>query len=206
MQGSRIMKSTIVAVVIAMGILAMPVGASSAKTASNATHSSSGAAVVAGTATGATTTYALNTMQNVPVRGTAAGGRVFHGTVDIVDFRNINGRIMAIGNLTGRLVGPAGAVLGRVTNVRVRMPVTLSDGTNVHTSLSPSAAGACDILHLNLGALNVNLLGLIVHLDPVRLDITAQPGPGNLLGNLLCAVTGLLDNTNVNDVYLLFAF
>jgi len=34
----------------------------------------------------------------------------------------------------------------------------------------------------------------------VRLDITAQPGPGNLLGNLLCAVSGLLDNTGVNDV------
>jgi hypothetical protein len=24
-------------------------------------------------------------------------------------------------------------------------------------------------------------------------DITAEPGPGNLLGNLLCAVVGLLD-------------
>ncbi|MCW3845156.1 hypothetical protein ONA70_34325 [Micromonospora yasonensis] len=29
----------------------------------------------------------------------------------------------------------------------------------------------------------------------VVLDITAQQGPGNLLGNLLCAVAGLLDHT-----------
>lgn len=25
------------------------------------------------------------------------------------------------------------------------------------------------------------------------LDIAAEPGPGNLLGNLLCAIAGLLD-------------
>jgi len=55
------------------------------------------------------------------------------------------------------------------------------------------AAGTCDILHLTLGPLDLNVLGLMVHLDRVVLDITAQQGPGNLLGNLLCAVTGLLD-------------
>ena len=34
-----------------------------------------------------------------------------------------------------------------------------------------------------------------MHLDKVVLNITAVPGAGNLLGNLLCAVAGLLDNT-----------
>ena len=28
----------------------------------------------------------------------------------------------------------------------------------------------------------------------MHLNITAESGPGNLLGNLLCAVAGLLDN------------
>jgi len=37
-------------------------------------------------------------------------------------------------------------------------------------------------------------LGLQVDLSQVVLDITAQQGAGNLLGNLLCAVTGLLDS------------
>jgi hypothetical protein len=41
----------------------------------------------------------------------------------------------------------------------------------------------------------LNLLGLQVNLNQVVLDITAQPGSGNLLGNLLCSVAGLL-NTN----------
>jgi len=34
----------------------------------------------------------------------------------------------------------------------------------------------------------------MVHLNQVVLDITAQSGPGNLLGNLLCAVAHLLDS------------
>jgi hypothetical protein len=45
-----------------------------------------------------------------------------------------------------------------------------------------------------LGPLHLDLLGLVVDLNQVVLNITAVPGAGNLLGNLLCAVTGLLDN------------
>ena len=51
----------------------------------------------------------------------------------------------------------------------------------------------CQILTLDIGRINLNLLGLVVNLSPVRLDITAVAGPGNLLGNLLCALVGLLD-------------
>ena len=51
----------------------------------------------------------------------------------------------------------------------------------------------CDILNLVLGPLDLDLLGLQVHLDRVVLDIVAVSGAGNLLGNLLCAVAGLLD-------------
>ena len=60
--------------------------------------------------------------------------------------------------------------------------------------LPVAATGSCQILDLVLGPLDLNLLGLLVHLDTVHLNITAQQGPGNLLGNLLCAVAGLLDN------------
>ncbi len=44
-----------------------------------------------------------------------------------------------------------------------------------------------------LGPLDLNLLGLRVQLNQVDLRITAVPGPGNLLGNLLCAIAGVLD-------------
>jgi hypothetical protein len=65
--------------------------------------------------------------------------------------------------------------------------------TNFSTSLL-GAVGSCTILHLELGPLDLNVLGLMVHLDRVVLDITAVPGAGNLLGNLLCAIAGLLDS------------
>lgn len=56
-----------------------------------------------------------------------------------------------------------------------------------------AAASSCPILHLVLGPLNLNLLGLNISLNQVVLDITAIPGPGNLLGNLLCDIAGLLN-------------
>jgi hypothetical protein len=69
---------------------------------------------------------------------------------------------------------------------------------NSAVTATPDADG-CPILHLALGPLDLNLLGLVVHLDdcnngPVTVDLSAVAGPGNLLGNLLCSLAGLLDN------------
>ena len=60
-------------------------------------------------------------------------------------------------------------------------------------AVGAAAIGSCDILSLVLGPLHLDLLGLQIDLNQVVLDITAQTGAGNLLGNLLCAITGLLD-------------
>jgi hypothetical protein len=65
--------------------------------------------------------------------------------------------------------------------------------TNVPGDLNGDGDQArCDILFLDLTGVELDLLGLNVNLDLV-LDVFAEPGPGNLLGNLLCAVAGLLD-------------
>jgi hypothetical protein len=63
-----------------------------------------------------------------------------------------------------------------------------------------SVSGSCTILTLTLGPLDLNLLGLMVHLNQVVLNITAQPGPGNLLGNLLCSVANLLNGGNLSNL------
>ena len=55
-------------------------------------------------------------------------------------------------------------------------------------------AGKCDILFLDLGPISLDLLGLELDLSQILLDLDADPGAGNLLGNLLCAVTNLLNN------------
>jgi hypothetical protein len=104
----------------------------------------------------------------------------FVGTYTITQFVVQNGVLTAVGTLAGTVTNAAGAVLGTV-NQTLTLPVT-------------SAQASCEILHLELGPLDLNLLGLVVHLDRVVLDITAQPGAGNLLGNLLCAVANLLNN------------
>jgi hypothetical protein len=41
--------------------------------------------------------------------------------------------------------------------------------------------------------MNINLLGLRVATNDIHLLIEAIPGGGNLIGNLLCAVTNLLN-------------
>ena len=78
---------------------------------------------------------------------------------------------------------------------KVTVTATNATQTDSQTVLLPVAAvqGTCQILHLELGPLDLNLLGLMVHLDKVVLDITAQSGPGNLLGNLLCGLANALN-------------
>ena len=49
------------------------------------------------------------------------------------------------------------------------------------------------MLNLVLGPLHLNILGLQVDLNQVVLNVIAKSGAGQLLGNLLCAVAGLLD-------------
>jgi hypothetical protein len=106
----------------------------------------------------------------------------FVGTFTLNRFAVIDGVVNAVGTLAGTVTTAAG------TSAIVR---TLS------IPLLPGATqAACDILHLELGPLDLDLLGLVVHLDKIVLDIDAQPGPGNLLGNLLCSVAGLLDDPN----------
>ena len=129
----------------------------------------------------AAVTRATNDITGIPVRGETANGGVFRGSLDLVRFRVIDGNLVAVGDLTGTLRNAAGGVIGSVTDMRIRLPVAFGDITS------------CDILRLRLGPLDLNLLGLVVHLDRIVLDITAEPGPGNLLGNLLCAIAGILD-------------
>ena len=126
----------------------------------------------------------------IPVTGTLDDGGTFAGTLDVQRFRARDGALQAIGALTGTLTDADGNVLGSVDAVPVTLPVAA-------TPVAALAAQTCPILHLDLGPLDLNLLGLVVHLDEVVLDLSAEAAPGNLLGNLLCAVTGLLDPQSV---------
>jgi hypothetical protein len=117
-----------------------------------------------------------------PTTGFPSGG-TFDGTFDLTRVTVQGGELVAIGTVTGTLVNTATGAVTQVTDLAVTVPLNILDITGT----------TCDILHLELGPLDLDLLGLVVHLDQVVLDIDAEAGPGNLLGNLLCAVAGLLD-------------
>ena len=118
------------------------------------------------------------------------------GTFTITKFKNVNGVLTAFGTFTGSVNGNA--------TTPAWAPVTAANGTALSGARSlavPAASGTCEILTLTLGPLHLDLLGLVVDLNQVDLHITAQQGSGNLLGNLLCAVTGLLDgNTGLSGL------
>lgn len=120
-----------------------------------------------------------SSLSSIPITGTIAnGGGTFTGTFDIDRFVLQNGRIFARGTLTGDLLDSTGTLIGSVDRV-VTLPVGIS--------------ATCDVLHLELGPLDLDLLGLQVHLDQVVLDITADPS-GGLLGQLLCSLANALNN------------
>jgi len=145
----------------------------------------------------ATPTNAHSPFQNVPVAGVITEGGTFSGTLDVVSFaQDGTGNLVANGMLSGVLKDANGGTIGRVTNEFVTLPaqLTTSGGTNAPDQ------GTCPILHLTLGPLDLTLLGLHVHLNQVVLDITAVRGPGNLLGNLLCAIAHLLDGGPLSQI------
>jgi len=115
----------------------------------------------------------------------------FQGTFNISQFTTmtVNGtsQLAAIGSLTGTQKTKADP-LNIIAVGGIVLPVAIGQGAT------------CPILHLMLGPLNLDLLGLQVDLSQVILDITAVGGAGNLLGNLLCAVAGLLDPASLGNL------
>jgi hypothetical protein len=134
-------------------------------------------------------------LKTVPVSGLATkNNKKFTGTFGIQRFVVRHHKVYALGTLKGTFKGR------HVTRYNVLMPASLT-GSN---GMARDAQAGCPVLHLVLGPINLNLLGLQVTLgggaqanQPIVLDITAQPGPGNLLGNLLCDLTNALNQGGV---------
>jgi hypothetical protein len=168
-------KLLVVSAIAAVGISAVAVPTSLAATGATAKPAATSASK-AGTLTSA-------------VHGTFTGGTVT-GTFKPLRSFVQNGQTYVQGNLAATLTKTDGTVLGKATKHDVTLPVKAPGAGTAQP------AATCTILHLVLGPLDLNLLGLMVHLNRVVLDITAVSGPGNLLGNLLCAVAHLLDNTS----------
>ena len=178
--------------------------------------------LVAQPAEAANSTDALGAL---PLFGTFEGENgepgSFQGTVSDVVFSEDGGTVL--GGVLNGIVNQGGTTT-RVVDQPITSPVTPSvvgsipadqfgngqgNGTNQQPTAQPtSAAGGsdnptqpepdpdkCDVLYLDIQPITLNLLGLEVLTSRITVDVNAIPGEGNLAGNLVCALAGLLDGT-----------
>ena len=139
--------------------------------------------------------------QIVPISGKSTkGNKQFSGTYTIDRFIAKGNKLYSVGTMKGK-VGSK-----KVNKENVRVPANVANASAPGQAraaqvppvpplpLPPLPAGnACPILALDLGPINLPILGLVVRTNQIQLRIDAVQGPGNLLGNLLCGITGLLN-------------
>jgi hypothetical protein len=129
------------------------------------------AALVAAAPASASSSSSIASARLTPA-ATPAGARV-HVDLQVKRFIQRGSRTEAAGVVTATLSG-AGAT---PTTVRQRVVLQVRPGAR------------CQILLLTLNQLDLTLLGVTVHLDPVRLQITGRPA-GGILGRLFCSLAG----------------
>ncbi|WP_209020064.1 hypothetical protein [Jeotgalibacillus proteolyticus] len=142
-------------------------------------------------------------LKNVKVTGVLEDGGTFDGmmTIENLSYDEAKGLVMS-----GTVKGKATQANGERNNVNEafeNVPASINQaGTGAQAASASTiqqaetmaaTQAACDLLNLDLGPIFLDLLGLQLDLSEINLDLTAVPGAGNLLGNLLCGVAGLLD-------------
>jgi hypothetical protein len=178
----RVRFITPVAAAVVAGTLALTAGTAAAAPAAPQATAPAGIAGVS-----APLTYAL------------PNGDAFTGTFTPTHFSHRHGQLLATGVVTGTVTGatePTGDITPQTVTTTVTRPSAPAATTSQTGVAAPAqAAASCTVLDLVLGPLHLDLLGLVVDLNQVHLTITAVPGAGNLLGNLLCAVANLLNGS-----------
>ena len=135
----------------------------------------------AGIASAQTTAPSQALAKTIKVTGATQSGKKMNAKYTINRFIAKGNKTYALGTLKGKV--------GRThfTKKNVKMPVAQSTGA------AAAQATSCQVLDLVINPITLNLLGLVVHTDTIHLNITAVPGAGNLLGNLLCGILGILN-------------
>jgi hypothetical protein len=76
----------------------------------------------------------------------------------------------------------------RSTQSAATTTAATTTGTTTTSGSSGPAPGSCEVLDLVLGPLNLDLLGLVVQLNQVELNVSANPV--GTLGTLFCQLAG----------------
>jgi hypothetical protein len=126
----------------------------------------------------------------------------FSGTLSIERFAvSVRGDgVVAIGMVAGRVFDRSGAPIGSAVIGQMELPVSVGAGPSALTAAPVSSAAVqpqattCGVLHLDVGAVNLNLLGLQVATQPVTIDLSAVSGGTDVLGHLICTALSTLNN------------
>jgi hypothetical protein len=129
----------------------------------------------------------FNKLHNIPISD-RDGKRHFRGKLSVVKFKQKGQGIVAIAKLTGKVTERDGTGRKRVSR-DVELPVSVPGVAGLQ------AQATCEILDLVLGPIDLDLLGLNLHVDRIHIRLTATQG-GGLLGDLLCAIANLLNGGN----------
>jgi hypothetical protein len=151
---------------------------------------------------------AASRQMSVPIAGTTADGSRFTGAVTVQRFEERAGQVFAVGVVNGSLSNAAGPI-GTALNVPAAFPVRVGPGLSARASgsrINPASRATpdhggrlmlvqqttCGVLHLELGAINLNLLGTLVATAPVTIDINGDTaGP---VGALVCEILNTLNS------------
>jgi hypothetical protein len=150
---------------------------------------------------GAAAEDAPHAQARIPITGTVSGKAkgTFTGTLSVQRFALEGDHIVAVGMIAGSITDKNGTPVGSGVVGPVEVPVTASAGGAAATEASATAAAArvqaqatCGVLHLDLGALNFDLLGLQVATQPIGIDLSGSTD--SPLGNLVCTALSLVNN------------
>jgi hypothetical protein len=122
----------------------------------------------------------------------------FRGTLSVQEFQQQGSSIVAVVKVSGKVKkeGKKGSKrVSKTATVPVSLPGLSAAGVGAQAGVQAQAT--CQLLNLVLGPIDLNLLGLKLHVDRIVINLTAESGPGNLLGNLLCSIANLLNGGNL---------
>jgi hypothetical protein len=121
---------------------------------------------------------------------TSAAG-TFTGTFTINRFEARNNAVVAIGFVRGAVAGTGSILVGEVA-----APVTIgpasAPGAASTAAVAPQQATTCEVLQLSIGAVNLNVQGLILTTQPIAIDLSGDSSAP--LGNLVCTLESTLNN------------
>jgi len=99
--------------------------------------------------------------------------------------------VVAIGIVTGSIPGVGTALVGEVA-----LPVQVGPGSQGAAApnrlVAQQQAATCQALHLEIGAVNLNVLGLQVMTQPIVIDLSGDSSAP--VGNLVCTILQTLNN------------